>query len=167
MTNNPRKPPNVPYARTMLGFWPQFLIVLVALYFAGLVFAETALGRWLLVFPVLMSFIPFGWHVQQTIALSEDTYPDLAMRFLALTVGLGVVLLAIGIAWTWRYPFSIFVLPLLSLLVYYVGPWLYLKSNVAAAELPLTGTVSLLAVLASLCLLAYTLPYVRVWLQAK
>ncbi len=151
----------------MLGFWPQLLIVLVALYFAGLVFTETAAYRWLLLFPVLMSFVPFLWHVQQTVTTLQADYPEVTTRFLAVALGLGVILLTISVAWTWRYAFSVFVLPLLVLLVYYVGPWLYLKSHVPAPLLPLTDTVTLFAVLASLCLLAYTLPNVRVWLRGK
>jgi hypothetical protein len=150
--------------KTMLGFWPQLLIVLVALYFSGLVFAETALGRWILFVPVLMSFVPFGWHVWQT--LNElGAYPGITARFLALSVGLGLILLTTGVVWSWRYAFSIFALPLLSLLVYYFGPWLYLKNTIPEARLPPTDTVSFFAVLASLCLLAYTWPYLRRWLQ--
>jgi hypothetical protein len=146
----------------MLGFWPQLLIVLIALYFAGLVFAPTAVGRWLLLIPVSMSFTPFIWHVQETVKTLDST---VTLPFLALTVGLGIVLVAVAITWTWRYAFSLFTLPLLSLLVYYLGPWLYLKNNVPTDLLPPTDTVSLFAVLASLCLLAYTLPYVRAWLR--
>jgi hypothetical protein len=165
MTNNPCKPTLVPYAKDMLGFWPQLLIVLIALYFAGLVFANTAISRWILLIPIFMSFVPFVWHVQQTMTTLAKDYPDIAMRFVALSLGLGLILLAIGIVWAWRYAFSIFVLPLLTLLIYYFGPWLYLKSNVPTTLLPLTDTLSLFAVLASLCLLAYTLPYVRAWLK--
>ncbi len=164
MTDDLRKLTCTPYAGQVLGFWPQLLLVLVALYFAGVVFAETALGRWLLLVPLLMSFMPFVWHVQQTIALVTGDYPMITLRFAALAIGLGIILLATGIAWTWRYVFSIFVLPLLSLLVYYFGPWLYLKSSVPATLLPLTDTLSLFAILSSLGLLAYTWPYVRVWL---
>jgi hypothetical protein len=150
---------------TMLGFWPQLLIVLIALYFAGLVFANTAISRWILLIPIFMSFVPFVWHVQQTIVLLAGDYPIITMHFVALSLGLGLILLATGIVWAWRYAFSIFVLPLLTLLIYYFGPWLYLKSNVPATLLPLTDTLSLFAVLASLCLLAYTLTYIRVWLR--
>jgi hypothetical protein len=150
----------------MLGFWPQLLIVLVALYFAGLVFADMAIGRWLLFIPVLMTFVPFVWHVQGTVAALEQEYPELMMRFIALALGLGAITLAIGVIWAWRYTFSIFGLPLLSLFIYYFGPWTYLKSNVPETLLPATDTLSLFAVLASLCLLAYTLPYIRSWLRS-
>jgi hypothetical protein len=150
----------------MLGFWPQLLIVLVALYFAGLVFAEMAIGRWLLFIPVLMTFVPFVWHVQQTVTTLGQDYPDLTTRFIALALGLGVITLAIGLIWAWRYAFSIFGLPLLSLFIYYFGPWTYLNSNVPETLLPVTDTLSLFAVLASLCLLAYTLPYLRSWLRS-
>jgi hypothetical protein len=167
MTDNSKIPASGPYADTMLGFWPQLLVVLVALYFAGLVFAETALGRWLLLIPVLMSFVPFGWHLQQTVTLLGADYPQVVTRFLALAVGLGLILLVIAVAWIWRYIFSVFVFPLLSLLVYYFGPWLYLKNNSPEATLPATDTLSLFAALASLCLLAYTLPYIRQWLRSN
>jgi hypothetical protein len=150
----------------MLGFWPQLLIVLVALYFAGVVFANTAIGRWFLLIPVLMGFVPFVWHVQQTVTTLRPDYPDLTTRFVALALGLGVITLAIGIVWAWQYAFSIFALPLLTLLIYYFGPWLYLQGNVPAPLLPVTDTISLFAVLASLCLLAYTLPYIRNWLSS-
>jgi hypothetical protein len=161
MTDNPKNPAPVPYAKDMLGFWPQFLIVLVALYFAGLVFAESALGRWILFVPVLMSFLPFGWHVRQTfLGLG---LPEVRLFYLTLGAGLGFLLLVTALVWVWRYAFSIFILPLLTLLVYYFGPLLYLKNYGAAT--PPTDTLSLFAVLASLCLLAYTLPYVRAWLR--
>jgi hypothetical protein len=151
----------------MLGFWPQLLIVLVALYFAGMVFATTTLGRYFLLLPVLMGFVPFGWHIKQTTTTLGQDHPDITTRFLALALGLGVILLVIGVVWSWQYAFSIFVLPLLSLFVYYLGPWLYLKSNLPPTRLPLTDSMTFFAVLASLCLLAYTLPYLRTWLHPK
>lgn len=151
----------------MLGFWPQFLIVLVALYFAGVVFANTAIGRWFLFIPVVMGFVPFVWHVQQTVVALRQDYPDATTRFMALAIGLGVILLTIAAIWAWRYAFSLFVLPFISLLVYYFGPWTYLKSAVPSTRLPPTTTLSLFAVLASLCLLAYTLPTIRTYLSSR
>jgi hypothetical protein len=153
----------------MLGFWPQFLLVLIALYFAGNVFSGTLLGRWLLFFPVLMAFVPFVWHVQRTrnlLATLAGLEPFINERFTALTLGLGLVLLAVGVVWAWRYAFSIFVFPLLVLLVYYFGPWAYLKNNLPTEPLlTQTNDISLFAVLGSLCLLAYTLSSIKTWLS--
>jgi hypothetical protein len=154
----------------MLGFWPQFLFVLIALYFAGTLFADTDLvgrvvGRLTVFIPVLMSFIPFIYHVTQTrqVLLSYNLGP-LSDRFVLLSLGLAILLTAIGLLWAWRYTFSIFLFPFLLLLVYYAGPLSYLNNLPDALSLQTTD-VSLFAVLASLGLLAYTLPYVRAWFR--
>jgi hypothetical protein len=152
----------------MLGFWPQLLFVLIALYFAGRVFAGTVLGRWLLLFPVLMTFVPFGWHVGQTreVLLANNLRP-LTNDFLVLTLVLGFISFLIGLIWAWRYPFSIFLFPLLVLFIYYFGPWAYLSRSLAIS-LPLqSNDISLFALFASLGLLAYTFPYVRRWLSRE
>jgi hypothetical protein len=150
----------------MLGFWPQLLFVLLALYFAGRVFASTVLGRWLLLFPVLMTFVPFVWHVVRTreVLLANDLAP-LSNSFLTLNVVLGTILLVVGVVWAWRYAFSIFLFPLLALVIYYFGPWVYLSRSLTI-PLPLqTRDISLFAIFASLGLLAYTVPYLRSWLS--
>lgn len=155
----------------MLGFWPQFLFVLLALYFAGTIFADTDLvgrvvGRLTVFIPVLMSFIPFVYHVVQTRPqlLTYNLQP-LSDRFVLLNLGLAVLLAATGVLWAWRYTVSIFLFPFLLLFVYYVGPLSYLNNNLPSA-LPLqTLDISLFAVLASLGLLAYTVPYIKAWFR--
>jgi hypothetical protein len=166
MTNNPSKHTFVPYAKDMLGFWPQLLIVLLALYFAGVVFANTAIGRWILLIPVLMSFVPFIWHVQGVRqSQASEIGLLLTQRFTALALGLGLILLVVSIVWAWRYAFSIFLLPLLALLVYYFGPLAYFNANSSAPGVQ-SSDLSLFAVLSSLGLLAYTFSYVRAWLSS-
>jgi hypothetical protein len=151
----------------MLGFWPQLLLVLIALYFAGTVFVGTVLGRWLLFIPVLMSFVPFVWHVQHTL-VSLYSLPLVPQRFTALSLGLGIVLLAVGLVWAWYYAFSIFMFPLLTLLVYVYGPLAYVRSNLLPSTPPIqTYTISLFAALASLCFIAYTLPTMIGWLRSN
>jgi hypothetical protein len=152
----------------MLGFWPQLLFVLLALYFAGRVFASTVLGRWLLLFPVLMTFVPFVWHVVRTreVLLINDLAP-LSNNFLILGLVLGTILLVVGVVWAWRYAFSLFLFPLLALFIYYLGPWQYLSRSLPI-PLPLqTRDISLFAIFASLGLFAYTLPYIQKWLSPK
>jgi hypothetical protein len=150
----------------MLGFWPQLLFVLLALYFAGRVFASTVLGRWLLLFPVLMTFVPFVWHGARVMGvLLANNLTSLSTDFLTLSLVLGFILLLIGILWAWRYAFSVFLFPLLALFVYYFGPWVYLSRHLPTT-LPLqTRDISLFAIFASLGLLAYTVPYIRRWLS--
>lgn len=155
----------------MLGFWPQFLIVLIALYFAGTIFADTGVvgrvvGRWTVFIPVLMSFIPFIYHVAQTRqVLLTYNLMLLSNRFVLLSAGLALLLAAIGVLWAWRYTFSIFLFPLVLLFVYFTGPWTYLSNNLPST-LPLqTRDISLFAVLASLGLLAYTVPYIRAFFR--
>jgi hypothetical protein len=157
----------------MLGFWPQFLFVLIALYFAGTIFADTDLvgrvvGRWTVFIPVLMGFIPFVYHAAQTSQLLLTLgLVALSNRFVLLSLGLAVLLVAIGLLWAWRYTFSIFVFPFLLLLVYYTGPLSYLHRNLPNT-LPLeTRDVSLFAVLASLGLLAYTVSYIRAYFRRQ
>lgn len=150
----------------MLGFWPQLLFVLLALYFAGRVFASTVLGRPLLLFPVLMTFVPFAWHVGRTreVLLANDL-ALLSNNFLRLSLVLGFIVLLMGIIWAWRYTFSIFLFPLLALFIYYFGPWVYLSRSLPI-PLPLqTRDISLFAIFASLGLFAYTVPYIRSWLS--
>jgi hypothetical protein len=157
----------------MLGFWPQFLLVLIALYFAGTVFADrtfasSVVGRWLLLIPVLMGFLPFGWHVRQirqTLLASDLTL--LSQSFTTLSLALGLILLTVAIIWAWRYAFSIFLLPILLLVVYYFGPWLYLQNNLPSTLTLQSRDLTLSAALASLALLAYTAPYLRHWLRSS
>lgn len=146
----------------MLGFWPQLLFVLIALYFAGRVFAGTGLGRWLVFFPVLMTFVPFVWHaLRAREVLLANNLSSLSEIFLTLSLVLGFILLLTGILWSWRYAFSIFLFPLLTLFVYYFGPWTYLSRSLPS-PLPLqTSDISLFAMFASLALLAYTLPSIE------
>jgi hypothetical protein len=156
----------------MLGFWPQLVFVLLALYFAGRVF-----GRPLLPIPLLMSFVPFAWHVFSTRAqlraittdaATQALVSDALERYLALSIGFAVILLTVGLAWAWRYSFSVFVFPLIMLFVYIVGPWHDLSSRLPQDLLsPNTASISSFAVLASLCLLAYTLPTILAWLRPK
>jgi hypothetical protein len=157
----------------MLGFWPQFLLVLIALYFAGTVFADrtfasSVVGRWLLLIPVLMGFLPFGWHVLQIrqILLASDL-TLLSQGFTTLSLALGLILLTVAIIWAWRYAFSIFLLPILLLVVYYLGPWLYLQNNLPSTLTLQSRNLTLSAALASLALLAYTAPYLRRWLRSS
>lgn len=164
MTNETR--PRAVMLEGMLGFWPQLLFVLLALYFAGRVFASTVLGRPLLLFPVLMTFVPFVWHIGQTreVLLANNLAP-LSNEFLTLSLVLGFIVLLMGIIWAWRYAFSIFLFPLLALFIYYLGPWTYLSRSLPI-PLPLqTRDISLFAIFASLGLLAYTVPYIRSWLS--
>jgi hypothetical protein len=152
----------------VLGFWPQLLLVVIALYFAGTVFATSVLGRWLLFIPVLMTFAPFVWHIQQIrqFLITNGLEPSLVQSFTALAVGLGLILFVVSTVWAWRYTFSLFLFPLLAMLVYSFGPLLYLNTKVPALIFQ-TNDLSLFAALASLGLLAYTLPYVRAWLATN
>ncbi len=166
MTDDHRNCPTTPYARGMLGVWPQLLLVLLALYFAGAAFAGTVMGRWLVLFPLLMSFVPFVWHVQRVREILSPLEPLLSERFGTLSLGLGMILFILGTLWIWRYAISIFLFPLLALLVYYVGPWMYLKNNLTTIPALLeTNSLAFFAAFSSLSLLAYTLPYVRDWLR--
>jgi MFS family permease len=150
----------------VLGFWPQLLFVLIALYFAGRVFAGTGLGRWLLFFPVLMTFVPFVWHALRAreVLLANDLR-SLSEIFLTLGFVLGLILLLTGILWAWRYAFSVFLFPLLTLLVYYFGPWTYLSRNLNAPLALQTNDISLFAALSALSILAYTLPQIKSYLE--
>jgi hypothetical protein len=152
----------------MLGFWPQLLFVLIALYFAGRVFAATMLGRWLLLFPVLMTFVPFVWHVGQIRAvLLAHNLLSLTNGFLLLSLVLGFISLLMGMIWAWRYPFSIFLFPLVVLFIYYFGSWTYLSRTLPVPLSLQTNDISLFALFASLGLLAYTVPSIRRWLSRE
>ncbi|MGL4609301.1 MAG: hypothetical protein ACRCYY_06395 [Trueperaceae bacterium] len=162
----------------MLGFWPQYLLMLLSLYIAGRMFAssllvqgETAsdtLGRSVLLLPISMCFVPFGWHIiQAQQPLLQHDLGDLGERFVTLSLGLGFILLLIGVVWAWSYAFSVSVFPFLILTVYYTGPWAHLQQHLPTSLILRARELFLLTLLTSLGLLAYTLPYLQSWLSQR
>jgi hypothetical protein len=137
-------------------FLLNILLLLVLLFGAGWAF-----GRSLAILPVLMSLAPFIWHITGQL-YSFKASGDFEVPFdvyLALSVGLGAILLVIGIVWGYTYPLSVFLFPLLFFVVY-LGPWQYLTGQSSQALGPSLNNLLFTSILASLATLSYLLPMI-------
>ena len=132
------------------------LILLFILLFG----AGWAFGRKLIYVPILMAILPFLWHINLQLNTFESSSSGFTPPFdvyLALTLGLGAILLVIGLVWGHIYPQSVFLFPLLFFLVY-LAPWQYL---IKYSSVPLKSSPENLlfyAIIASLAILSYLLP---------
>jgi hypothetical protein len=132
----------------------QLMLLCGLLFGAGWVF-----GRWLLPLPVMMSLLPFIWHLNlQSHTLRVAGLMDRYFWvYIILACGLGILLLCIGIAWEHSYPMSLYLFPLLCFVVY-MAPWQYLRINSPLTLEPSFDTLLFFSVAAALAILSYLLP---------
>lgn len=132
----------------------QFLLLFFSLFGAGWAF-----GRALLFLPVLMSLVPFLGHINQQLHHVQSSQgSNLPFDiYLALSLGLGAILLIIGVVWSQNYPSSVFLFPLLFFIVY-MAPWQYLIRYNLVLPKPSLEQLLFHAIIASFAILSYLLP---------
>lgn len=130
------------------------MLLLVLLFGSGWAFGYRAVFL-----PVLMSMVPFIWHINQQLHIFKSTSGGFRIPFdvyLALSIGLGAILVVVGLVWSYQHPLWVPCFPLLALVVY-LGPYQYLRQTSSLAPTPLKDMFFFI-ILACFGILSYLLP---------